>query len=209
MSSTSAATCIMGVWALERAAFRALLSGVAGLAPVTEAEPTALSVWEALREQPRLVIALVDRWRAEWRAALGLVRRLSPDTRLLLVVPVADNGNCTDWNALDAHAWLPKTATADDLAAAVRTQLDGQPPPRSTPAELATTPRRELDALSPRELELLPLLASGITLREAAEHMSISYKTADSYRTNLMRKLGVRNRVARSRLASRPQLIDA
>jgi DNA-binding NarL/FixJ family response regulator len=65
-----------------------------------------------------------------------------------------------------------------------------------------------LQTLSRREAELLPLLARGMTLREASEKMSVSYKTADSYRTSLLRKLGVRDRVELARLAIRERIID-
>jgi DNA-binding NarL/FixJ family response regulator len=62
--------------------------------------------------------------------------------------------------------------------------------------------------LSKRESELLPLLARGLTLREAAERMTVSYKTADSYRTNLLRKLRVRDRVELARYAIRQGIIE-
>lgn len=61
---------------------------------------------------------------------------------------------------------------------------------------------------TPRELELLPLLASGLTLREAAERMCVSYKTADGHRTSLFRKCGVQNCVQLARYAIRNKLID-
>ena len=58
------------------------------------------------------------------------------------------------------------------------------------------------------ETELLPLLAQGLTLREAAARMAIGYKTADSYRTSLLRKLGVRDRVELARYAIRERIIE-
>ena len=63
--------------------------------------------------------------------------------------------------------------------------------------------------LSPRESELLPLLARGMKLRDSAARMSITYKTADSHRTRLMRKLGVQSRVELARYAIRKHIIDA
>ena len=63
-------------------------------------------------------------------------------------------------------------------------------------------------ALSQREVELLPLLARGLKLRDAAHKMMVSYKTADSYRTSLLRKLGIRDRVELARYAIRERIID-
>ncbi|MBL8877604.1 MAG: response regulator transcription factor [Phycisphaerales bacterium] len=60
-----------------------------------------------------------------------------------------------------------------------------------------------LSALSRRERELLPLLAEGLPLREAASRLGIGYKTADAHRTALFRKLGVHDRVELVRLAIR------
>jgi len=54
----------------------------------------------------------------------------------------------------------------------------------------------------------LPLIARGMRLRDAAASMSVSYKTADSYRTSLLRKLGVRDRVELARLAIRERIIE-
>jgi DNA-binding NarL/FixJ family response regulator len=61
-------------------------------------------------------------------------------------------------------------------------------------------------ALSQRERDLLPLLAEGLPLREAAIRLGIGYKTADAHRTALFRKLGVRDRVSLVRLAIREGL---
>jgi two-component system response regulator NreC len=61
--------------------------------------------------------------------------------------------------------------------------------------------------LSRRETELLPLLAGGLKLQEAASRMNVSYKTADSYRTSLLKKLGLRSRVDLTRYAIRERII--
>jgi RNA polymerase sigma factor (sigma-70 family) len=53
--------------------------------------------------------------------------------------------------------------------------------------------RTQLEALSPREREILRLVAEGKTSREIADRLSISSKTVDTYRSRLMRKIGVEN----------------
>ena len=62
-------------------------------------------------------------------------------------------------------------------------------------------PRRTIlgcmsDGLSPREREVLALLAAGHTNREVASLLCISVRTAESHRASIMRKLGVRTRAA-------------
>jgi two-component system, NarL family, response regulator NreC len=54
---------------------------------------------------------------------------------------------------------------------------------------------RPLEALSPREREILQLVAEGKTSQEIAERLSISSKTIDTYRSRLMRKIGVEDMV--------------
>lgn len=65
-----------------------------------------------------------------------------------------------------------------------------------------------LEALSSREQEILRLVAEGKTSREIAERLSISPKTVDTYRSRLMRKIGVENLAALVKFAIRHGLIS-
>ena len=56
--------------------------------------------------------------------------------------------------------------------------------------------RRDTDGLSDREREVMKLIARGLRTREIAELLSVSHKTVEKHRTNLMRKLGVRTAAA-------------
>ena len=65
----------------------------------------------------------------------------------------------------------------------------------------------QIDNLTPREREILVLVAKGHTNREVAELLGISHKTVDYHRTNVMRKLDVHNRTELTRYAIRRGLI--
>lgn len=65
-----------------------------------------------------------------------------------------------------------------------------------------------LETLSSREQEILRLVAEGKTSREIAERLSISPKTVDTYRSRLMRKIGVENLAALVKFAIRNGLIS-
>ena len=71
-----------------------------------------------------------------------------------------------------------------------------------------TFERSLLEALSSREREILRLVAEGKTSREIAERLSISPKTVDTYRSRLMRKIGVENLVALVKFAIRNGVIS-
>ena len=65
------------------------------------------------------------------------------------------------------------------------------------------------DQLTPREREIVQLLAEGCTAKEVACALSISVKTAETHRTNLMRKLEIHNTSELVRYAVRNQIIEA
>jgi RNA polymerase sigma factor (sigma-70 family) len=71
-----------------------------------------------------------------------------------------------------------------------------------------TIERKLLEALSSREHEVLRLVAEGKTSREIADRLSISPKTVDTYRSRLMRKLGVENLAALVKFAIRHEVIS-
>jgi DNA-binding NarL/FixJ family response regulator len=68
--------------------------------------------------------------------------------------------------------------------------------------------KTRLSSLTPRERELLRMLAAGVSLKEAARQLNVSYKTADNQRTRLMKKLEIHDRVELARFAIREGIIQ-
>ncbi len=68
--------------------------------------------------------------------------------------------------------------------------------------------RTRLDLLSPRERQLLRVLALGKSLRQACEQLRISYKTADKQKVSLMKKLRIHDRVSLARFAIREGIVN-
>ncbi len=68
-------------------------------------------------------------------------------------------------------------------------------------------PVRE-DPLSPREQEVVKLVAEGYTNKQIAEMLVISFKTVERHRANILEKLGMRDRVELTRYAIRHGLIE-
>jgi DNA-binding NarL/FixJ family response regulator len=66
----------------------------------------------------------------------------------------------------------------------------------------------DFDPLTPREIEVLKLIAEGHPSKEIAAMLHISVKTVDKHRTNMLDKLGMRDRVELTRYAIRRGLIE-
>jgi DNA-binding NarL/FixJ family response regulator len=97
-----------------------------------------------------------------------------------------------------ATGYLLKDASAADLKAAVRAAYAGQPvlAPSVAGRLLGQLRRGPEPALSPRELEVLRLIAEGRTNREAARRLLVSEATVRTHLLHLYEKLGVSDRAA-------------
>jgi DNA-binding NarL/FixJ family response regulator len=114
-----------------------------------------------------------------------------------------------------ASGYVLKTAAHEDLIAACRAALRGEPflYPKGVAAlireflERGPDETRE-DPLSPRETEVVKLIAEGMLGREIAELLHISEKTVERHRSNVLEKLGLKDRVALTRYAIRRGLVE-
>jgi DNA-binding NarL/FixJ family response regulator len=151
------------------------------------------------------------------QAAAELARR-KPELRVLML-SMHDNEQYF-FEALKAGAsgYVLKTSANRDLIEACRATMRGEP--FLYPAAMRAILRDFLDRagrgeatpedpLTPRELEIVKLIAEGMTSEEIAEHLVISKKTVDRHRANMLAKLGMRNRVDLTRYAIRRGLVEA
>jgi DNA-binding NarL/FixJ family response regulator len=107
-----------------------------------------------------------------------------------------------------------KSAADRDLVEACRAAMRGEP--FLYPAAVAVLIRDFLDRaeeapsdpLTPRELEIVKLVAEGSTSEEIAEALVISKKTVEHHRSHILEKLGMRDRVDLTRYAIRRGLVE-
>ncbi len=114
---------------------------------------------------------------------------------------------------LGAAGYLAKASLADEMIAAVKKVLAGGRYVSPALAErlaaaLGGRPGRAHETLSPRELEVLRLVASGRTVKEIAALLALSHKTIATYRARLAQKLGLSSNVELARYALRHQLVE-
>ncbi len=203
--------CLLAATLLERQAYRRLIEAELGRAIDTDSDFSAVSIWQALRQHPSLVVCVSDAPASDVRDVLGMVQRLEPKAQILVVSGAMGPGQLDAWADCPLHGFVVKSGGIAELGAAMRTVLrGGEFFSAGVKQALAGVNRSNgrLHQLTRREAELLPLLARGLSLREAAASMTVSYKTADSYRTSLLRKLGVRDRVELARFAIREKIVD-
>jgi DNA-binding NarL/FixJ family response regulator len=146
------------------------------------------------------------------QAAAELSRR-RPGLKLLMLSMHESEQYLFEALKAGASGYVLKTAADRDLVEAVRAAMRGEPflyPAAVTVLIRDYLAREEtpVDALSPRELQVLKLIAEAYTSDGIAVELSISRRTVDRHRENILAKLGMRDRVELTRYAIRRGLID-
>ncbi len=198
-----------------RKGLRLMLDDEPDLTVVAEAADGAAAVAQALAHPIDLAILDVEMPRLTGIQATRQILAQCPDVRVL-ILSMHDNEQFF-FEALRAGAggYVLKSAAHEDLVAACRATMRGEPflYPRAVAALIREYLERGPDAmpedpLSPRETEIVKLIAEGLSGREIAEVLTISEKTVDRHRANILEKLGLRDRVAVTRYAIRRGLVQ-
>ncbi|MBL8877530.1 MAG: response regulator transcription factor [Phycisphaerales bacterium] len=210
-SHCAATIYLLGHSVLHRHGVRLILEQELKRNVAVESDYAPTNVWNAMRSAPHLAIADADAATPAVRDALQMIPRLNTQTRLLVLSVAFEATAIQPWAQIRLDGYVLKDGGVADLAAAIDSLLAGRSY-FSAGIEQALMchqrPAAGALSLTRREAELLPLLARGMSLRQAAERMAVSYKTADSHRTNLLRKLGVRDRVELARYAIRENIVE-
>jgi DNA-binding NarL/FixJ family response regulator len=140
-------------------------------------------------------------------AAVPDIRRASPATRILLCTAFPKQDWLGEASNCGADGFVEKTNTWDDFLVAVDRVSRGQRYFCS-----AGDPRRQSDGkpnvrLTPREREILKLIAGGLTTKEIAARLFISVPTVETHRANLMGKTGAHNVAGLVRFAIKAGLV--
>jgi DNA-binding NarL/FixJ family response regulator len=176
---------------------------------VAEAGSVAEAIALASSLRPRVVVTDV---RLPDGTGLDVVRRLrqmDPDIGLVVLTMYAGDEQLFAALEAGASAFVAKDAPADDVVAAARHALVA---PRSfTAANLADAMRRKMEPsgpqLSPREREVLDLLAEGLGVAAIARKLYVSESTAKTHISKIYEKLGAANRAQAIMTAVRTGLL--
>jgi len=182
---------------IVRDGLRAAIEAEPGLEVVGEAADGAEAVGWAGRA--RIDVALMDLRmpRMDGVTAIRELRRISPDTRVLVLTTFDTDSDVLPAIEAGATGYLLKDAPTEELLRAVRAAHRGEPVlSPSVAGRLIGQVRRPRGGLSPRELEVLRLVAGGATNREAAARLFISEASVKTHLLHIYNKLDVRDRAS-------------
>ncbi|MEA3339787.1 MAG: response regulator transcription factor, partial [Chloroflexota bacterium] len=142
------------------------------------------------------------------------LKGISPDARVLILTIHEDEQLLQEAIQAGALGYITKRAIKSELINAIHAVWRGDMyiHPTMTHALLKDTPPSTgddlVEPLTPRETEVLHLIAQGHTNNQTAEILCISVRTVESHRANIMGKLGARGRVELVRYAIEHGLLD-
>ena len=199
--------------ALVRHGLRMVLNAAPDMEVVAEAGDGVQAVELGLREDVDLAVLDVMMPRLTGLQVAAELSRRRPELRLLMLSMHDSEQYLFEALRAGASGYVLKTAADRDLVEAVRAAMRGEPflyPAAVTALIRDYLVRAEapVDPLTPRELQVLKLIAEAHTSDRIAEELSISRRTVDRHRENILAKLGMRDRVELTRYAIRRGLID-
>jgi two-component system, NarL family, response regulator NreC len=204
--------------AVVRSGLRMLLQARDDIEIVGEAENGREAVEKVKALRPDVVLMDVQMPDMNGIDATRRIKAVAPETAVLALTMHEDDHYFFEMLHAGASGYVPKRAAPDELVNALHTVSQGNVflyPSLATRlvkdylyrAESGDQPLVH-DDLTPRELEVLTLIAEGQTNAEIAANLVISVKTVDRHRENLMRKLNLHNRIDLVKYALKMGLID-
>jgi DNA-binding NarL/FixJ family response regulator len=204
--------------AMVRHGLRLVLDAEPDLRVIAEAGDGAEAVERALAGDVDLAILDVAMPKRTGLQAARELHERRPELRTLMLSMHENEQYFFEAVRAGASGYVLKTAVDRDLVEACRAAMRGEP--FLYPGTLRAVMRDYLDRaaetgdpvadpLSPRESEVVKLIAEGNSTREIAALLVISEKTVDRHRANVLAKLGMRNRVDITRYAIRRGLTEA
>ncbi len=202
---------------IVRRGVRSILEADGNFKVLAEVADGLSAVQAVEKHRPALLFLDLSMPRLHGLEALRQVRSASPNTKVLVLSMHNDEPYVIEALRAGAMAYILKGSESTEIARAVaevvagRRYLSAPLSERAIAALTSRTPDQSdpLNALTPREREVLSLAAEGLSTTEMAEKLFISPRTAETHRTNLMQKLGLQSQTDLVRFAIRRGLIQA
>ncbi len=200
---------------IVRSGIRMLIDRQQGMHVVAEAEDGIQAVELAQATHPDVAILDVTMPRMTGLQAAREIRARAPETSVLLLSMHDDERYFFDAVEVGANGYVLKRSADTDLIDAIQAVARGEQfvspvTERAAIKEWLDSGKvdRLEDPLTPRELDVVKLIAEAYTNKQIAEALHVSEKTVESHRANVLSKLGMRDRVELVRYAIRRGLVE-
>jgi DNA-binding NarL/FixJ family response regulator len=200
---------------IVRSGLRKVLDAQPDLEVVAEAEDGSEAVRIGLAEDLHLAILDVSMPKTTGIQAAAELHARRPELKLLMLSMYDSEQFLYESLKAGASGYVLKSDADQDIVEAVRRTMRGQS--FLYPSAISTLVRdfvdrgrgdEQFDVLTPRELQVLKLIAEAYTSKQIAQELFISVKTVERHRQNILDKLGMSDRVELTRYAIRRGLIQ-
>lgn len=200
-----------------RDGIRSLLEDEPDMQVIGEAEDGIAAVKMACQLEPDVVLMDIAMPLLNGLEATRQIKRSAPQIRVLVLTMHENEEYIRQVLASGAMGYILKDAAARDLLGAIRSVHRGEAVLSPAITRLVIEdylrwgdlqPGQEENGLSPREREVLQLIAEGYTNRQIAEILSISIKTVQAHRSSLMSKLDLHDRGELIKYAIQKKIIE-
>jgi DNA-binding NarL/FixJ family response regulator len=192
---------------LVREGLHLLLEMTPDICVTGEAADGAAAVEQAQKLKPDVVLMDVQMPKLDGVAATRQIREICPKVKVIILTTFDDDEYVFEGLRAGAVGYLLKDVPSEQLAEAIRAAARGEAfihpsVTRKVVAEFTRLAERErirrqqplVEPLSPREMEVLALLAEGLSNQEIAERLTIARGTAKNHVSNILSKLDARDR---------------
>jgi RNA polymerase sigma factor (sigma-70 family) len=200
--------------ALVRAGIRALIDTLDGVEVVAEAGNGREALQQVVEFAPDLVLLDLTMPEMNGFEVLEQIVRRSPQVRIIILTMHEAREYTIRALRLGAAGFIPKSAAANELKQGIESVMRGETyiteetPHDVSPILSESRAQRLLEKLTPRQREILVLIAEGQTTKQIARDLNISVKTVESHRSQLMERLDIRDVAGLVRFAIRTGLVS-
>ncbi len=186
--------------ALVREGIRRILESAEDMEVVGEAADGLEAIKKVQQLAPEVVLMDIAMPGLGGLEATTEIHKISPESKVLILTQYDNKEYLRRFFKAGASGYILKKAAGTDLLSAIRavhrggTFLDPSLANIVLEDYLKQPEEAEYEKLSDREKEVLKLIAEGYTSKQIADLLTISVKTVMAHRTNIMEKLGIRNR---------------
>ena len=186
---------------LVRDGLRARLEAVPGLSVVGEAGSAEAALDLAPRVQPDVVVMDIGLRGTSGIEATARLLQAMPGLRVLMLSMHDNPAYVQEALRAGARGYVLKDSPAEETVSAIRAVMAGETFVAAALAAQPAPPARGDDPITPREREVLALVAEGLSSREIGQRLAMGVRTVETHRTNLRRKLDLPSAAALVRYA--------